>query len=133
MEPEIRSGEPVLAQILPKGIAINPGQMYFIDLPSGGIIRYIEREVDGRLYLKARNNSYGDMVVSREDVQSLSLVRLILRSPRSMNNKEGALAEMIERKDGHLSEILATNNKLIDELCKRNERTDRMMDELLKK
>lgn len=133
MEPEIRCGERVLAQILPKGLAVTPGQIYFIDLPSGGVIRYIVREESGKLYLKARNSSYGDMVVERKDVQSLWLVRLILRSPRSMNYKESMLAEMIERKDGHLTDMMATNNKLIDELCKRNERTDRMMDELLKK
>lgn len=133
MEPEIRAGEPVLVQLLPKGIAITPGQMYFIDLPSGAIIRYIMREDGGKLYLKARNNSYGDMTVDRNDVQSLWLVRFILRSPRSMTNNETMLADMIERKDGHLSDMLDTNNKLIDELCKRNERTDKMMDELLKK
>lgn len=133
MEPEIRCGERVLAQILPKGLAVTPGQIYFIDLPSGGVIRYIVREESGKLYLKARNSSYGDMVVERKDVQSLWLVRLILRSPRSMNYKESMLADMIERKDGHLSEMMTTNSKLIDELCKRNERTDRMMDELLKK
>ena len=133
MEPEIRAGEPVLVQLLPKGIAINPGQMYFIDLPSGAIIRYIMREEGGKLYLKARNSSYGDMVVDRNDVQSLWLVRFILRSPRSMTNNETMLADMIERKDGHLSDMMATNNKLIDELCKRNERNDKMMDELLKK
>lgn len=133
MEPEIRCGERVLAQILPKGLAVTPGQIYFIDLPSGGVIRYIVREESGKLYLKARNSSYGDIVVERKDVQSLWLVRLILRSPRSMNYKESMLADMIERKDGHLSDMMATNSKLIDELCKRNERTDRMMDELLKK
>lgn len=133
MDPEIRAGEPVLVQLLPSDLPINPGQMYFIDLRSGGIIRYIEQEKDGKLYLKARNSSYGDMVVDRKDVQSLSIVRLILRSPRSMNYKESMLTEMIERKDGHLSEMMATNNKLIDELCKRNERTDKMIDELLKK
>lgn len=133
MEPEIRAGEPVLVQLLPKGIAITPGQMYFIDLPSGAIIRYILREEEGKLYLKARNNSYADMTVDRNDVQSLWLVRFILRSPRSMTNNEAMLAEMIERKDEHLSDMLATNNKLIDELCKRNERTDKMVDELLKR
>lgn len=133
MEPEIRCGERILAQILPKGLAVTPGQIYFIDLPSGGVIRYIVREESGKLYLKARNSSYGDMVVERKDVQSLWLVRLILRSPRSMNYKESLLADMIERKDGHLSEIMATNSKLIDELCKRNERSDKILDELLKK
>ena len=133
MDPEIRAGEPVLVQLLPSDLPINPGQMYFIDLRSGGIIRYIEQEKDGKLYLKARNSSYGDMVVDRKDVQSLSIVRLILRSPRSMNYKESMLAEMIERKDEHLSSMMATNNKLIEELCKRNERSDKILDELLKK
>lgn len=133
MEPEIRAGEPVLVLLLPKGTAITPGQMYFIDLPSGAIIRYIMREEGGKLYLKARNNSYADMTVDRTDVQSLWLVRFILHSPRSMTNNETMLADMIERKDGHLSDMMATNNKLIDELCKRNERTDKMMDEILKR
>jgi transcriptional regulator with XRE-family HTH domain len=133
MDPEIRAGEPVLVQLLPSDLPINPGQMYFIDLRSGGIIRYIEQEKDGKLYLKARNSSYGDMVVDRKDVQSLSIVRLILRSPRSMNYKESMLAEMIERKDEHLSSMMATNSKLIEELCKRNERSDKILDELLKK
>ena len=133
MEPEIRAGEPVLVRLLPSGIAVVPGEMYFIDLPSGGKIRYVEKEEDGKLYLKARNNAYGDIIVDRSEVQSLASVVMILRTPRSMTNRESTLADMIERKDGHLSEMMATNNKLIDELCKRNERTDMMMDELLKK
>lgn len=133
MEPEIRAGEPVLVRLLPSGIAVVPGEMYFVDLPSGGKIRYVEREVDGKLHLKARNNAYGDIIVDRSEVQSLASVVMILRTPRSMTNRESTLAEMIERKDGHLTDMMATNNKLIDELCKRNERNDRMMDELLKK
>lgn len=133
MEPEIRAGEPVLVRLLPSGIAVVPGEMYFVDLPSGGKIRYVEREVDGKLHLKARNNAYGDIIVDRCEVQSLASVVMILRTPRSMTNRESTLAEMIERKDGHLTDMMATNNKLIDELCKRNERNDRMMDELLKK
>lgn len=133
MEPEIRAGEPVLVRLLPSGIAVVPGEMYFVDLPSGGKIRYVEKEENGKLYLKARNNAYGDIVVDRSEVQSLASVVMILRTPRSMTNRESTLAEMIERKDGHLSDMMATNSKLIDELCKRNERTDRMMDELLKK
>jgi hypothetical protein len=133
MEPEIRAGEPVLVRLLPSGIAVVPGEMYFVDLPSGGKIRYVEKEENGKLYLKARNNAYGDIIVDRSEVQSLASVVMILRTPRSMTNRESTLAEMIERKDGHLSDMMATNSKLIDELCKRNERTDRMMDELLKK
>jgi transcriptional regulator with XRE-family HTH domain len=133
MEPEIRAGEPVLVRLLPSGIAVVPGEMYFVDLPSGGKIRYVEKEENGKLYLKARNNAYGDIIVDRSEVQSLASVVMILRTPRSMTNRESTLAEMIERKDGHLSDMMTTNSKLIDELCKRNERTDKMMDELLKK
>lgn len=133
MEPEIRAGEPVLVRLLPSGIAVVPGEMYFVDLPSGGKIRYVEKEEDGKLYLKARNNAYGDIIVDRSEVQSLASVVMILRTPRSMTNRESTLAEMIERKDGHLSDMMTTNSKLIDELCKRNERTDKIMDELLKK
>jgi transcriptional regulator with XRE-family HTH domain len=131
MEPEIRAGEPMLVQLQPSGTAITPGLMYFIDLPSGGIVRYIEKEEDGKLYLKARNSNYGDIVVNREDVQSLSIVRLILRTPRSMSNKESTLAEMINRKDGHLSDLLASNNRLIDEVCKQNKRTDDLVNKIL--
>lgn len=133
MEPEIRAGEPVLVRLLPSGIAVVPGEMYFVDMPSGGKIRYVEKEEDGKLYLKARNNAYGDIVVDRSEVQSLASVVMILRTPRSMTNRESTLSEMLERKDGHLTDMMATNNKLIDELCKRNERNDKMMDELLKK
>ena len=34
---------------------------------------------------------------------------------------------MIERKDGYLSDMLATNNKLIDEICKQNKRTGELV------
>lgn len=133
MEPEIRAGEPVLVRLLPHDVAVVPGEMYFVDLPSGGKIRYVEKEEGGRLYLKARNNAYGDIIVDKKEVQSLASVVLILRTPRSMSNKEATLAEMVKSRDAHMSDMLTTNNKLIDELCKRNERTDKMMDELLKK
>lgn len=133
MEPEIRAGEPVLVRLLPKGVAITPGEMYFVDLPRGSKIRYIEKEEEGKLYLKARNSAYGDIVVDRKEVQSLAQVVVIFRTPRSMSNKEATLAEMVKSRDAHMSVMLSTNNKLIEELCKRNERTDKMMDELLKK
>ena len=133
MDPEIKAGEPVLVRLLPKGVAITPGEMYFVDLPRGSKIRYIEKEEEGKLYLKARNSAYGDIVVDREEVQSLAQVVVILRTPRSMSNKETILAEAMVRKDAHLSDMLANNNKLIDELCKQNERTGRMIDKLMEK
>ena len=133
MEPEIRAGEPVLVRLLPHDVAVVPGEMYLVDLPSGGKIRYIEKEESGKLYLKARNSAYGDIIVDKREVQSLASVVLILRTPRSMSNKEAILSEMVRSRDAHMSDMLTSNNKLIDELCKRNERTDKMMDELLKK
>lgn len=125
MEPEIRAGEPVLVQLLPAGIAIVPGQMYFIDLPSGGIIRYIEKEVDGVIYLKARNSNYGDIAVHRDEVQSLSLVRLIMRTPRAMSMKESTATELLVNKDRHL-------DRLLDQMEKGGERERMLIDYLTK-
>ena len=125
MEPEIRSGEPVLVQLLPAGISIVPGQMYFIDLPSGGIIRYIEKEVDGVIYLKARNSNYGDIAVHRDEVQSLSLVRLIMRSPRAMSMKESTATELLVNKDRHL-------DRLLDQMAEGGERERMLIDYITK-
>lgn len=125
MEPEIRAGEPVLVQLLPTGISIVPGQMYFIDLPSGGIIRYIEKEVDGVIYLKARNSNYGDIAVHRDEVQSLSLVRLIMRTPRAMSMKESTATELLVNKDRHL-------DRLLDQMEKGGERERMLIEHLTK-
>ena len=121
MEPEIRAGEPVLVQMLPDDIQIMPGQMYFIDLPSGGIIRYIEKEQEGKLYLKARNANYGDIVVDRAKVQSLSLVKIIIRTPRAMSMKEATATELLVNKDRHL-------DRLLDEISKSGDREKTLID-----
>lgn len=125
MEPEIRSGEPVLCQLLPAGIAILPGRMYFIDLPSGGIIRYIAKDDNGVLHLKARNKGYGDIVVDRKNVQSLSLVKLILHTPRAMSEAEKSATELLENKDKHL-------DRLLDQLEKGGEREKQLIDYITK-
>lgn len=125
MEPEIRAGEPVLCQLLPAGIAILPGRMYFIDLPSGGIIRYIAKDDNGTLHLKARNKGYGDIVVDRENVQSLSLVKLILHTPRAMSEAEKSATELLENKDKHL-------DRLLDQLEKGGERERQLIDYITK-
>ena len=124
MEPEIRAGEPVLVQLLPQGTAIVPGQMYFIDLPSGGIIRYIEKEEDGVLYLKARNSTYGDIAVSRDTVQSLFTVRLIMRTPRALSMKESTAVELLVNKDKHL-------DRLLDQMDKHGDRERMLIEHLL--
>lgn len=125
MEPEIRAGEPVLVRLLPSGIPIVPGEMYFVDMPSGGKIRYIEKEADGKLYLKARNTAYGDIVIDRSEVQSLWSVVLILRTPRSMSMKEATAQEMLSNKDRHL-------DRLLDELSKGGDREDKLINFITK-
>lgn len=125
MEPEIRAGEPVLVRLLPSGIPIVPGEMYFVDMPSGGKIRYIEKEEGGKLYLKARNNAYGDIVIDRSEVQSLWSVVLILRTPRSMSMREATAQEMLINKDRHL-------DRLLDQLEKGGERERQLIDYITK-
>lgn len=125
MEPEIRAGEPVLVRLLPSGIPIVPGEMYFVDMPSGGKIRYVEKEEGGKLYLKARNAAYGDIVIDRSEVQSLWSVVLILRTPRSMNMREATAQEMLIHKDRHL-------DRLLDQMEKGGERERMLIDFLTK-
>lgn len=125
MEPEIRAGEPVLVRLLPSGIPIVPGEMYFVDMPSGGKIRYVEKEEKGKLYLKARNAAYGDIVIDRSEVQSLWSVVLILRTPRSMNMREATAQEMLINKDRHL-------DRLLDQMEKGGERERMLIDFITK-
>lgn len=125
MEPEIRAGEPVLVRLLPSGIPVVPGEMYFVDMPSGGKIRYVEKEEEGKLYLKARNTAYGDIVIERSEVQSLWSVVLILRTPRSMNMREATAQEMLINKDRHL-------DRLLDQMEKGGERERMLIDYITK-
>lgn len=126
MEPEIRAGEPVLVRLLPSGIPIVPGEMYFVDMPSGGKIRYVEKEEGGKLYLKARNNAYGDIVIDRSEVQSLWSVVLILRTPRSMSMREATAQEMLINKDRHL-------DRLLDQVDRAGDRERMLIEHLIKK
>jgi hypothetical protein len=125
MEPEIRAGDPVLVRLLPSGIPVVPGEMYFVDMPSGGKIRYVEKEEEGKLYLKARNTAYGDIVIERSEVQSLWSVVLILRTPRSMNMREATAQEMLINKDRHL-------DRLLDQMEKGGEREKMLIDFITK-
>lgn len=124
MEPEIRAGEPVLVRLLPSGIPVVPGEMYFVDMPSGGKIRYVEKEVEGKLYLKARNSAYGDIIIDRSEVQSLWSVVLILRTPRSMSMKEATAQELLANKDKHL-------DRLLEQLDKGGDRERMLIEHLL--
>lgn len=126
MEPEIRAGEPVLVRLLPSGIPIVPGEMYFVDMPSGGKIRYVEKEEGGKLYLKARNNAYGDIVIDRSEVQSLWSVVLILRTPRSMSMREATAQEMLINKDRHL-------DRLLDQVDRAGDRERMLIEHLISK
>jgi hypothetical protein len=126
MEPEIRAGEPVLVRLLPSGIPIVPGEMYFVDMPSGGKIRYVEKEEGGKLYLKARNNAYGDIVIDRSEVQSLWSVVLILRTPRSMSMREATAQEMLINKDRHL-------DRLLDQVDRAGDRERMLIEHLIRK
>lgn len=121
MEPEIRAGEPVLLKFMPTGCPISPGDMYFLDLPQGGKIRYVLEEKEGILHLRAANHkAYGDIWVKREDVLSISQVMLIMRSPRSMNIDAASLMDIIERKDEQTSQ-------LIEQIDKAGERESRLI------
>lgn len=127
MEPEIRAGEPVLIKLLPPGCAISPGDMYFLELPQGGKIRYILSDRDGILHLRAANyKAYGDMWVHRSDVLSIAQVMLIMRTPRSMDPNMTSIMDILERTSGQASQ-------LIEQIDKAGERENRLISILEKK
>lgn len=125
MEPEIRAGEPVLVRKLPYGVDIVPGEMYFVEMKDAKKIRYIVKEEDGKYYLKARNNAYGDIVVPKSDVRSLASVVVILRTPRSMSEREATATELLINKDRHL-------DRLLDQMEKGGERERMLIEHLTK-
>lgn len=125
MEPEIRAGEPVLVRKLPYGVDIVPGEMYFVEMKDAKKIRYIVKEEDGKYYLKARNNAYGDIVVPKSDVRSLASVVVILRTPRSMSEREATATEMLINKDRHL-------DRLLTEMAKGGERERMLIEHITK-
>ena len=125
MEPEIRAGEPVLVRKLPYGVDIVPGEMYFVEMKDAKKIRYIVKEEGGKYYLKARNNAYGDIVVPTSDVRSLASVVVILRTPRSMSEREATATEMLINKDRHL-------DRLLTEMAKGGERERMLIEHLTK-
>ena len=125
MEPEIRAGEPVLVRKLPYGVDIVPGEMYFVEMKDAKKIRYIVKEEDDKYYLKARNNAYGDIVVPKSDVRSLASVVVILRTPRSMSEREATATEMLINKDRHL-------DRLLTEMAKGGERERMLIEHITK-
>lgn len=101
------------------------GEMYFVDMPSGGKTRYVEKEEGGKLYLKARNNAYGDIIIDRSEVQSLWSVVLILRTPRYMSMREATAQEILINKDKHL-------DRLLTEIAKSGDREAQLIDYITK-
>ena len=134
MEPEIRAGEPVLLKFMPTDCPISPGDMYFLDLPQGGKIRYVIEEKEGVLHLRAANHkAYGDIWVKREDILSISQVMLIMRSPRSMNIDAASLMDMIERKDGQTDELINELRKQNERMEAERARQDKLIEKLLER
>lgn len=111
MAPEIKAGEAVLVRFVPNTVRIIPGNMYFVDLPTSGLIRYVFEQPNGDLLLRAANALYPDLVVPRTEVLSISMVVLILKRPSSASSDTRPLTDAIERRDRQIDNLIAIIDK----------------------
>lgn len=130
MSPEIGAGDSVLIRFLddsPDKVVVFPGRMYFVDLPNGGVVRYVYEAEDGRLILRStKPRKYPDVVVKRDEIISISLVVLILKRPNAMAEDLDLLPDVLARHD----ELFA---KMLDQIDKAGERQDRLIEMIEKK
>lgn len=111
MSPEIKAGEAVLVRFMPNTARLIPGNMYFVDLPTSGLIRYVFEQPNGDLLLRAANALYPDLIVPRTEVLSISMVVLILKRPSSANSDTKPLTDALERRDKQIDNLIAIIDK----------------------
>lgn len=130
MSPKIEAGDSVLIRFMneePEKARIFSGRMYFVDLPSGGVIRYAYENEDNTLTLRSTNKvAYPDVIVRREDVLSISLVVMILKRPSAQSGESVIMSDLLARHD----DLFA---KMLGEISKAGDRQDKLIEMLNEK
>lgn len=132
MAPDIMAGDKVILQFLPKDAKLQSGAMYFINsIPYADVVRDVF--IDGDIVtLKARNKRYGDIVLNiKTDILRVANVLGIYRN--TFSSSYAQLDELRERKDAQIDRFLDSNNMLIEEIRRQNERQDKLIDKLIEK
>lgn len=130
MSPDIAQGDIVFLKFLPRTAKLHSGAIYFIDTPAyAGVIRdvYIDGSV---MTLSARNPKYGDIVLDLERDQ-FTAANIIGIFRKNFTSSYSQMEAVRQKKDEQIDQFLATNSKLIEEIQRRGERVDRLIDKLM--
>ncbi len=132
MSPDIAQGDIVFLKFLPRTAKLHSGAMYFIDTPAyAGMIRDVF--IDGEtMTLRARNPKYGDIILNLEkDLFTAANIIGIFR--KNFTSAYSQMEAMRIKKEEQIDQFLVSNTKLIEEIQRRGERVDRLIDRLMDK
>lgn len=130
MSPDIAQGDIVFLKFLPKTAKLHSGSVYFIDTPAyAGVIRDVY--IDGDMMtLRARNPKYGDIVLDLATDQ-ISAANIIGIFRKNFSSSYSQMEAVRQKKDEQIDQFLTCNSKLIEEIQRRGERVDRLIDKLM--
>lgn len=130
MSPDIAQGDIVFLKFLPKTAKLHSGAIYFIDTPAyAGVIRDVY--IDGNVMtLRARNPKYGDIVLDLVTDQ-FTAANIIGIFRKNFTSSYSQMEAVRQKKDEQIDQFLASNSKLIEEIQRRGERVDRLIDKLM--
>ena len=130
MSPDIAQGDIVFLKFLPKTAKLHSGSIYFIDTPAyAGVIRDVYIEGDA-MTLRARNPKYGDIVLNLASDQ-ISVANIIGIFRKNFTSSYSQMEAVRQKKDEQIDQFLANNSKLIEEIQRRGERVDMLIDKLM--
>ncbi len=130
MSPDIAQGDIVFLKFLPQMAKLHSGSVYFIDTPAyAGVIRDVYIDGD-TITLRARNPKYGDIVLNAA-TDHFSAANIIGIFRKNFTSSYSQIEAVRQKKDEQIDQFLATNSKLIEEIQRRGERVDRLIDKLM--
>lgn len=132
MSPDLMQGDIVFLKFLPKTAKLHSGAMYFIDTPAyAGVIRDVYIEGD-TMTLRARNPKYGDIVLDLEE-DDITAANIIGIFRKNFTSSYSQIEAVRQKKDEQIDQFLASSSKLIEEIQRRGDRVDRLIDKIMEK
>jgi SOS-response transcriptional repressor LexA len=132
MSPDIVQGDIVFLKFLPKTAKLHSGAMYFIDTPAyAGVIRDVYIDGDA-MTLRARNPKYGDIVLDMEK-DNITAANIIGIFRKNFTSSYSQMEAVRQKKDEQIDQFLASNSKLIEEIQRRGDHVDRLIDKIMDK
>lgn len=124
MTPLFMPGDMLFIRFLPVDANLISGAIYLLDTKIyGAMVRQVYVEKD-RYILHSLNSDYTDLCISRENIYSIGVVVKSLRADFNLPHDTHTSKERLDK-------ILDSNAKLIDELIKQNERSDKLINKII--